>query len=127
MGKVIEKITLTNVYDPTKSRELEAVVDTGATMLVLPADVIEELGLRKFREVRVRYANNSKRLRAVYGIVTLDLHGRSGHFDVLEEERGSQPLVGQMVLEELDLVVDAKARRLVPNPESPDVPLLEIL
>jgi hypothetical protein len=35
--------------------------------------------------------------------------------------------VGQIVLEELDLVVDPKARRVRPNPESPEAPLLEIL
>ena len=99
MGKVIETITVTNLYDPTRSKELEAVIDTGATMLVLPAEVIEELGLRKFREVEVRYANNLRQRKALFGVVSLDLHGRSGHFDVLEEERGSPALVGQTVLE----------------------------
>ncbi len=37
---------------------MEAVIDTGATMVVLPEDIVEELGLRKMREVKVRYANN---------------------------------------------------------------------
>ncbi len=127
MGKVIQKIKLTNIYDPSRSKEIEGVVDTAATMLSLPAEVIEELGLHKFRDVTVRYANNARQRKAVYGVVTLEMHGRGGEFDVLEEERGTQPLIGQMVLEQLDLHVDPKGRRLIPNPESPDMPLLELL
>ena len=127
MGKVVEKIKLTNVFDDGRTMEIDAVVDTGATMLVLPAQVIEELALRKFREVVVRYANNTKQTKSLYGVVTAELLGRSGHFDVLEEERGTQPLIGQIVLEELDLVVDPKGKRLTPNPDSPDIPLVEIL
>lgn len=127
MGKVVQRIKVTNVFDTTRSKELDAVIDTGATMLVLPRDVIEELGLRKVREVNVRYANNSRQTKGIFGIVSLELHGRTGNFDVLAEDRGTQALVGQIVLEELDFVVDCKGRGLIPNPESPDVPLLEIL
>jgi predicted aspartyl protease len=127
MGKVIQRIRVTNLLDPTRSKEIESVVDTGATMLVLPADVIAELGLRKVRDVSVRYANNVKQSKAIYGVVTLEMLGRSGNFDVLEEEPGAKALVGQIVLEELDFVVDCKSRGVMPNPESPDVPLLEIL
>ena len=107
--------------------EVDAVVDMGATMLVLPTETIESLGLRKFRDVRVRYANNTRENKCVYGVVALEIDGRGGHFDVLEESPGSTPLIGQIVLEALDLIVDSKARRLAVNPESPDVPLLEIL
>ncbi len=127
MGKVIARVKLTNVFDPARSVEVDAVVDTGATMLVLPTETIESLGLRKFRDVRVRYANNTKESKSIYGVVTLEIDGRGGHFDVLEESPGSTPLIGQIVLEALDLIVDSKARRLTVNPESPDVPLLEIL
>jgi hypothetical protein len=59
MGKVIEKVKITNLLEPTKSVEVEAVIDTGATMVVLPQNVVNELVLKKIREVKVRYANNS--------------------------------------------------------------------
>ena len=45
MGKVVEKIRVTNFRDTSKSVEIEAVIDTGATMSVLPVDLIQELGL----------------------------------------------------------------------------------
>ena len=44
MGKVIEKVKLTNLFEPAKWTEVEAVVDTGATMLVLPQPVVDKLG-----------------------------------------------------------------------------------
>jgi len=40
---------------------------------------------------------------------------------------GSQPLVGQIVLEQLDLVVDPAARAVRANPRSPEAPMVEIL
>ena len=127
MGKIVEKVKLTNLFDESKSVELEAVVDTGATMLVLPQDVVDRLDLRKIRDARVRYANNRTELKEIYGVVTIEILGRTGNFDVLAEEAGSQPLIGQVVLEVLDLVVDPKARKLIPNPSSPEIPTVEIL
>lgn len=38
----------------------------------------------------------------------------------------SQPLLGQIVLEALDLVVDCAKGTLGPRPESPDNPLLNL-
>jgi len=127
MGKVTEKVRVVNLLDRTKSAEIEAVVDTGATMLVLPEDVVVQLGLERVEEVKVRYANNHVETKQIYGIVTLEMKGRTGNFDVLAEAEGSQPLIGQMVLERLDMVVEPSTRRVIPNPRSPDMPMVEIL
>jgi len=127
MGKVIEKIRLTSLLDQTKSTEIEAVIDTGATMVVLPQNIVEKLELKKIRETKVRYANNKTELKSIYGVVTIEIKGRTGNFDVLAEAEGSQPLIGQVVLEILDLVVDPRTRTLVPNPMSPEMPMVEIL
>jgi len=127
MGKVIEKVKITNLFEPAKSIEVEAVIDTGATMLVLPQNLIEKLDLRKMREATVRYANNKTEVRSIYGVVTVEIKGRAGEFNVLAEAEGSQPLVGQIVLEQLDLVIDPSARTVMPNPRSPEMPMVEIL
>lgn len=127
VGKVIEKVKITNLLDPTNSIEVEAVIDTGATMIVLPQNIVNKLKLRKIREVKVRYANNSIESKSIYGVVTIEIKGRTGNFDVLAEAEGSQPLIGQVVLEVLDLVVDPKTRTLIPNPASPEMPMVEIL
>jgi len=127
MGKIIEKIKLTSLFDPTKTVEIEAVIDTGATMLVLPQNVINELGLKKIGERKVKYANNQIQLKSVYRGVILELKERDGIFDVLAEVEGSEPLVGQIVLEALDLIVDPIKKAVIPNPRSPDMPMVEIL
>ena len=127
MGKVIAKVKMTNLFEPATSIEVEAIIDTGATMLVLPEDIVEGLHLRRMRSVNVRYANNKTEMKSIYGVVTVEIQGRAGEFDVLAEDKGSQPLVGQIVLEQLDLIVDPGARKVTPNPRSPDMPMVEIL
>jgi clan AA aspartic protease len=125
MGKVVEKVKLWSLFDPTKTKEVEAVIDSGATMLVLPQDIIDELNLRKMREAKVRYANDETEIKPIYGVVTVEIKGRAGEFNALAG--GSQPLIGQIVLEQLDLVIDPNARTVLPNPRSPQMPMVEIL
>ena len=79
------------------------------------------------REVKVRYANNKVETKPIYGVVNIELKGRSANLDVLVEEKGSQPLIGQVLLELLDLIVEPKTRKLIPNPASPEMPMMEIL
>ncbi len=126
MGKVIEKVKVTNFRDTSKSIEIEAVVDTGATMSVLPIDLIQKLGLEKIDEVNVRYADNTVKRREVYGWIILEIAGRKAVFDVLAEDEGTQPLIGQIVLERLDLVIEPSTRKVIPNPRSPETPMIEI-
>jgi predicted aspartyl protease len=99
MGKVIEEVKLTSLFDPKKLVEVEAVIDTGATMVVLPKNLVNELGLEKIEDVRVKYADGRVERKEIYGVVRLELKGRVGNFDVLAENEEAQPLIGQIVLE----------------------------
>jgi hypothetical protein len=47
--------------------------------------------------------------------------------DALVMPAGSPPLIGQVQLEVLDLVVDAKSRDVMVNPASPDMPTLDLM
>jgi clan AA aspartic protease len=139
MGKVMEQLKLINLYDQqnalagtlpadrVRSVTVEALVDTGATMLVLPADVVAALGLPIAGTRRVRYADG--RAGAIPWVrgVSLELLGREMSCDALVEAAGTTPLIGQIPLEELDLIVDPKNKSLAVNPESPDMPLLDLL
>jgi len=40
LGKVVEKVRFVNSFDPEKSIEVEAVIDTGATTMVLPKNLV---------------------------------------------------------------------------------------
>ena len=126
MGKVIERVRLTSLFNPEKSVEIEAVIDTGATMVVLPKNLVRELSLEKIEDVKVKYADGRVEKKEVYGVVRLELKGRVGNFDVLAENDEAQPLIGQIVLERLDLIIEPSTRRLIPNPRSPEMPMIDI-
>jgi clan AA aspartic protease len=139
MGKVMQTIKLRNsidvaragegVLDTADIREVEisALVDTGATMLVLPADVVATLGLPAQGTRRVRYANGEVAERPWIGNIEIEILGRKTVCTALVEAAGTTALIGQVPLEELDLLVDPKSRELRVNPLSPDVPLVDAL
>lgn len=135
MGKVIVTVKLSNYVDlqlkrlrllPTKPRtvETEVLVDTGATRLYLKSSVIKALGLKKEGEVESKTTNGTRR-RSVYQAARLDLMGRHGAFEVVEVDDDVPNLLGQIPLEYLDLVVDPKGQKLIPNPEHGDKQMSE--
>jgi len=126
MGKVIVKIKLTNLKDAflktagarkaePREVEVEALVDTGAIRLYLKPTVIKKLGLERTDTVRSRTSNGDA-IRYKYEPVRLELMGRRENFDVIEVPENVPNLIGQVPLEVLDFVVDARSQKLVPNP-----------
>ena len=59
--------------------------------------------------------------------VRITILGRETVTNALVVAAGTTPLIGQIPLEELDLLVDPKSRELRVNPASPDAPLLDLL
>jgi clan AA aspartic protease len=139
MGKVMAKIKLTNMRDlgdaaagrlaPGEVRrvELDALVDTGATTLALPADAVAKLGLPEFTRRKVRLANGQIEEFAVVGEFYVEILGRTTTCEACVLPAGASALIGQIPLEGLDLVVDPKSREVTVNPASPDMPLLDLL
>lgn len=66
-------------------------------------------------------------MKVKYGDGRVDKKGRVGIFDVLAENEKTQPLIGQIVLERLDLTIEPSTRKLIPNPRSPERPMIKIL
>ena len=105
---------------------VQGVVDTGAVMLVLPENVVSRLGLETQREVVVTCADERKEIRPVAGPVTVHIGNRFMIAECVVGPPLSEPLIGQIVLEALDLVADCTNRTVTPRPESPDYPLLKL-
>jgi clan AA aspartic protease len=118
-------ITVRNPVEATATIELSAKVDTGATLLVLPQSVATELRLRSIRRQTVKYANEETAEREVVGVVELEVCGRKGWFEAVVEPRKTYALLGAVVMEALDLIVDPRAQRVYPNPRS-KLPMAEI-
>ena len=96
-------------------------------MLVLPQDLVSALGLATERTVGVTHANNQTEVRPVAGGLTVRIGDRAMTTDCIVGPPMSEPLVGQIVLEALDLIADCATQTLTPRPESPDRPLLKVL
>jgi len=138
LGKVMLEAKMENFVDkelarrgllkPEEVREMEkeALVDTGATMLTLPEKIVEELGLTRGGFVTANYADGTKKRRQIGRGIIITIMGREALVDCVIEPAG-RILIGQIPLEEMDLIVDPKTGKLMPRPESPDMPLIDIL
>jgi predicted aspartyl protease len=101
--------------DKVRRMTIRGVVDSGATKLVLPGKVARELGLRSLGKVKVRYANNLTATRQTVADVHVHLLGRDGVFTALVEPKRRSALIGAIVLEDLDFIVDCTHQRLIPR------------
>ena len=138
MGEIVVDAELENPIDrgvfergygkesDIRRTSVKAVVDTGAVMLMLPQNVVERLGAAVSGTVIVTYADERREERPTAGPFTLRLCNRSMPVDCVVGPPLSEPLIGQIVLERLDLIADCTNRVLVPRPESPDYPLLKL-
>ena len=87
-------------------------MDTGATRLVLPQSVVDQLGLTFLGEMRVRYADNRTASRRIVKDVHLRLLDRESTFNAVVEPNRADALIGAIVMEDLDLVVDCVAQNV---------------
>jgi predicted aspartyl protease len=99
-------------------------VDPGAAMLVLPKTVANELGLLQTEPINVRYADGRRAQRRKAEAVYVELLGRHDTFTAVVEPKRDTALIGAIVLEALDLLVDCKQHRLIPR--DPSGPVYEI-
>ncbi len=126
MGIFYETILVRNILKGGEPIELTVKVDTGATMLVLPGWLQEQLQFPVIRRQLVRYANEETVEREVVYGVEVTVCGRTGVFEAVIEPAKRYGLLGAIVLEALDLIADPRSQRLYVNPRSPDLPMAEI-
>jgi len=63
----------------------------------------------------------------VFGIAEVEVQGRICQVRVIELPHGAEPLLGAVPLEEMDWHISPVDKRLVPNPKSPEKPLLPLV
>jgi clan AA aspartic protease len=136
VGEVRVHVKLTNAGDEVLVRrgllssekvrtyDAEALVDTGAARSVLPLHVAQELGLATVRQDRATFANDVSELVDVSEVVGILINTRRTTEEMFV--LGSEVLIGQTVLESLDLFVDCLRGRVVGNPAHPDQPIIKI-
>jgi len=127
MGRVMTAATVENIGDVWNAKqgiilndqirkiEMEALVDTGATLLSLPTRMIQQLGLEPVTTKRVISSKGSTE-STMYSAVRLTIMGRSCTMDVMEVPDDVPALIGQIPLEHLDFVIDPREQKLIGNP-----------
>jgi predicted aspartyl protease len=129
MGKVLVGALIENLDDLYEMRigqrtaeqvrrveVTDALVDKGATGLLVPKRLIQQLGLQPLRVRQARTIAGPATLSVFRG-VRLTILGRDCICDVGEIADEFPIIVGQIPLESLDWVVDPKGQRLIGNPE----------
>jgi predicted aspartyl protease len=124
MGKVTTTIAITNQIDQilaergfipaeqVRSITLhDVLVDTGATRLCLPTNIILDLGLPLQGEVDIKIATGVQKAR-IFKMLNLTVEGREGIFNCIELPEGSDPLLGLIPLEDLGLEPDLVNQKL---------------
>lgn len=101
--------------DDQTHAKMSGVVDTGAARLVIPQSVVEKLALISDGEAVMKNTDRRRERRAVVSNVWLQVEGRHGVFSAIVEPARTDLLLGTIVLEELDLIVDCGRQELVPR------------
>jgi len=124
MGKVLTTVTITNRADQIRAEESlipeeeirtvtlnKILVDTGATTLCLPSELIAQLGLKLLKEVDVSIESGLRKAR-IFRDAVLSLYDREGTFECLELPGGTEPLLGVIPLEALGLELDLQKQQV---------------
>ncbi|MEW6103652.1 MAG: hypothetical protein AB1630_07575 [bacterium] len=119
MGSVTS-VRIANAQNPKKSLQCDALVDTGASYMILPSVWKERLGeLNLIEEVELETATQATIKGKIYGPVEIQIEGfRKIYSEVvfvdMEPEDGFyEPLIGYIVLEQSQAAVDMLGHRLL--------------
>lgn len=120
MGRIVASVKIETVTDPAKGFRCDALVDTGASHLVLPKAWKERLpGLELAGTVEVETATQETVQGEVYGPVKIQIEGFRPIFgevlflEMTPEDGSYEPLIGYLVLEHSQAAVDMLGHRLI--------------
>ncbi len=121
MGRIVASVKITNPSDPDAKIRCDALVDTGASFMMLPTAWRDRLGkLDEVGKVQLETATQETVEGEVCGPVRIQIEGfRPIYNEVLfvdmKPEKGEyEPLVGYVILEQSQAAVDMLGHRLVP-------------
>ena len=113
MGVFRVKARIWNPLDPSKSRDGELLVDTGATYTVIPHDVLEALNIKILRYVRFRLADN-RVIEKPVGEVGIEVEGYRASATPAVFGDPDIYILGSVTMEQLGLAPDPITKKLRP-------------
>jgi clan AA aspartic protease len=120
MGLAYPKLSLKNPrYPELEPIEVEALADSGSVHMCVPEHVAIQLRLVEYDRKEVTLADGSKRMVPYVGPIEIRFKNRVGLGGALAF--GDQVLLGAIPMEDMDLVIIPKERRVDVNPLNPNV------
>ena len=115
MGTFSVSVRIGHPTDPARSSTVELLVDTGATISFVSAEVLGNIGNEPRWMDREFETASGAVIRRSVGAVSLAIDGYETITPVVFGEPGDARVLGAVALESLGLIVDPIARRLVPR------------
>jgi predicted aspartyl protease len=121
VGRIVASVTIENATDLSKTVRCDALVDTGASHMVLPSRWKDRLGpLESTRTIELETATQEILTGEVCGPGRIQIEGFPAVYsevsfvDMKPEDGEYEPLIGYIILEQSQAGVDMLGHRLVP-------------
>ena len=111
MGLTFLRVEIGNPANPGVTETVEFLVDPGAIYSVVPAQILDRLGIRPIAEQKFRLPDDSSITRKKGGAL-FKYDGRVGGADVIFGEHGDATILGVLTLTALGLCLDPIKREL---------------
>ncbi len=115
MGYTKVRVRISNPDQPSKYREIELLVDTGAVYTVISARLLREIGIQSVDKMDFHSISNEKLTRGV-GVSIIEVMGKRWLTNVIFGEEGDNEVLGVTTLEQLGLQVDPMKGEIKPMP-----------
>lgn len=105
--------------DEVRKLNVTALVDSGAYMLAINENIRQQLGLDKIEERLAELADGTTKTYDVVGPVEVRIPHRRCMVDAMVLPGDAEVLLGAIPREDMDLVTDPKAQRVMVDPSMP--------
>jgi clan AA aspartic protease len=139
MGKIFAKIELINTRDvilsdagqlpkaSIRKMEVNILVDSGAYNLAINETIKEQLGLPIIDEQIFQLANGQQEKYPIVGPIDLRFENRATTTRAVLLPGDAEPLLGQIPLEDMDVVLLPREERMIVNPDTPLIARKDLL
>jgi clan AA aspartic protease len=111
-------------YKQIRKTKIKALVDSGAEMMVINEYILKKLGLSTRDTWPVELANGSTKEYPVAKGIRICFENRDTTCDAIVMPGKTEPLLGAIPMEGMDVIIDLHKKKLVVNPKHPNKKLV---
>ncbi|MFN0035926.1 MAG: clan AA aspartic protease [Saprospiraceae bacterium] len=133
MGRVYAEIELIRTYDlgavadghlspsEVKRMKVNVLVDSGADMLAINHHIKTQLNLPVIQVRECSYADGTVAMLEIVGPVDIRFENRETTVRAIVLPGDAEPLLGAIPMEDMDVIIIPYERRMIPNPNYPNL------